>query len=372
MEKATLEQVHLKATVAVDKSMPQQRTVVKTGTQTTIEDSVIETGIQTTSKKMIVETGAQTASEDTMAEMGTQMPTTVIAPVVRKKQWTRRSTGPYHQLLRGKEEEGFDQEAGPSTKKWEEEVREIREEAETTRSLTLREVRDMRKDYSRQPGYRGTEPIWISGVTGGSQQLSVLKAEVSLTGDKWQKHPIVTGPEAPSTVNTEKIKQLSTLPGLSEDPSVVGLLRVEEQQVPIATRTRVKVNSRLSWPEQSHATSECCWIRHAGTPKLNGVKGCQVGRKHSPTICHRLIQTALEQGDAPEHLQYINDIIVWGNKAEEVFEKGKRIIQILLQACFTIKQSKVKGPAEEIQFLGIKWQDGCHQIPMDVINKITS
>ena len=111
-------------------------------------------------------------------------------------------------------------------------------------------------------GYRGTEPIWISGATGGCQELSVLEAEVSLTGDKWEKHSIVTSPEAPcilgidylrrgyfkdpkgyrwvfgvATVNTEKIKQLSTLPGLSEDPFVVGLLRVEEQQVPIATRT---------------------------------------------------------------------------------------------------------------------------------------
>ncbi|KFW09423.1 hypothetical protein N327_01472, partial [Fulmarus glacialis] len=73
-----------------------------------------------------------------------------------------------------------------------------------------------------------------------------------------------------------------------------------------------------------------------------------------------------------KHLQYIDDIIVWGNTAEEVFEKGKRIVQILLKAGFTIKQSKVKGPAQEIQFLGIKWQDGRHQIPMDVINKITA
>ncbi|KAJ7427234.1 hypothetical protein WISP_08898 [Willisornis vidua] len=86
--------------------------------------------------------------------------------------------------------------------------------------------------------------------------------EVSLTGDKWKKYPIVTGQEAPcilgidylrrgyfkdpkgyrwafgvATVATKKFKQLSTLPGLSEDPSVVGLLRVKGQQVPIATTT---------------------------------------------------------------------------------------------------------------------------------------
>ncbi|GAB0210061.1 hypothetical protein GRJ2_003471900 [Grus japonensis] len=86
-----------------------------------------------------------------------------------------------------------------------------------------------------------------------------------------------------------------------------------------------------------------------------------------------LIQTALEKGEAPEHLQYIEDIIVWGNRAaEEVSKKGKKIIQILLQAGFAIKRSKVKGPVQEIQFLGIRWHDGRHQIPMDIINKIAA
>ncbi|RMC11151.1 hypothetical protein DUI87_12064 [Hirundo rustica rustica] len=96
------------------------------------------------------------------------------------------------------------------------------------------------------------------------------------------------------------------------------------------------------------------------------------GWKHSPTICHGLIQAALEKGEAPEHLQYIDDIIVWGNTAGEVFEKGEKIIQILLKAGFAIKRSKVKGPAQEIQFLGVKWQDGRRQIPTEVINKITA
>ncbi|RMC16025.1 hypothetical protein DUI87_08232 [Hirundo rustica rustica] len=94
--------------------------------------------------------------------------------------------------------------------------------------------------------------------------------------------------------------------------------------------------------------------------------------KHSPTICHGLIQAALEKGKAPEHLQYIDDIIVWGNTAMEVFEKGEKIIHILLKAGFAIKQSKVRGPAREIHFLGVKWQDGRRQIPTEVINKITA
>ena len=61
------------------------------------------------------------------------------------------------------------------------------------------------------------------------------------------------------------------------------------------------------------------------------------GWKHSPTICHELIQAALEQGSAPKHLQYIDDIIVWSNTAREVFEKGEQITQILLYASFAIK-----------------------------------
>ncbi|RMC07922.1 hypothetical protein DUI87_15393 [Hirundo rustica rustica] len=86
----------------------------------------------------------------------------------------------------------------------------------------------------------------------------------------------------------------------------------------------------------------------------------------------RLIQAALGKGEAPEHLQYINDIIVSGNTATEGFEKGEKIIHILLEAGFAIKKSKVKGPAQEIQFLKGKWQDGRCQIPTKVINKTTA
>ncbi|KAK4810584.1 hypothetical protein QYF61_007321 [Mycteria americana] len=119
-----------------------QRTVVKAGTQTTSENTLTETGVQTTSEDMIVETGTQSASEHTMVEIGTQTTTTtVIAPVVKKKQWTRWSTGPYHRLVREEEEEeGFDQEASPSAKKLDEGVREFRQEAETIQSLTSSEL----------------------------------------------------------------------------------------------------------------------------------------------------------------------------------------------------------------------------------------
>ncbi|KAJ7419731.1 hypothetical protein WISP_52216 [Willisornis vidua] len=77
-------------------------------------------------------------------------------------------------------------------------------------------------------------------------------------------------------------------------------------------------------------------------------------------------QATLEKGGVPEHLQYIDDIIVWGDTAEEVFEKGEKIIQILLRAGLAIRKSKVKEPAKKIQFLRVKWQDGQRQIPTEV------
>ncbi|GAB0209788.1 hypothetical protein GRJ2_003444500 [Grus japonensis] len=299
--------------------------------------------------------------------------------------------------------------------------------------------------------HEGAEPISISGVTGGSQQLTVLEAEVSLTGNECEKHPIVTGPEALcilgidylrkgyfkdpkgylwafgiAALETEEIELLSTFPGLSEDPSVVGLLRVEEQQVPIATttvhqwqyrtnrdslvpihklirqlegqgvisRTHSPFNSprwpvrksngewRLTGdyrglnevtPPMSAAVPDMLELQYELESKAakwyatNDIanaffsiplvaecraqfaftwRGIQYtwnrlpqGWKHSPTICHGLVQTALQKGEAPEHLQYIEDIIVWGNSVEEDSEKGKKIIQILLKAGFTIKRN---------------------------------
>ncbi|RMC21238.1 hypothetical protein DUI87_02097 [Hirundo rustica rustica] len=260
-----------------------------------------------------------------------------------------------------------------------------------------------------------------------------------------------------AAVETEDIRQLSTLPSLSDDSCAVGLLRVEEQQVPIATTTvhrrqyrtdrdsvipihemirklesqgvvskaRSPFNSPI-WPVRKSSGEWRLTVDYRAlnevTPPLSAAvpdmlelqykleskaakwyatidianaffsiplaaecraqfaftwKGVQYTWnrlpqrwKHSPTICHGLIQTALEKGEAPEHLQYIDDIIVWRNTAGEVFEKGEKIIQILLKAGFAIKRSKVKGPAQEIQFLGIKWQDGRRQIPTEVINKI--
>ncbi|KAK4830256.1 LOW QUALITY PROTEIN: hypothetical protein QYF61_009323 [Mycteria americana] len=108
--------------------------------------------------------------------------------------------------------------------------------------------------------YKGAEPICISGVTGGSQQLTALEAEVGLLGMSgkaphrdWPIGSVLPWHRLPdervfrglkkvlafgiAALEREEIKQLSTLPSLLEDPSVVRLLKVEEQQVPTATTT---------------------------------------------------------------------------------------------------------------------------------------
>ncbi|RMC10423.1 hypothetical protein DUI87_13228 [Hirundo rustica rustica] len=61
-----------------------------------------------------------------------------------------------------------------------------------------------------------------------------------------------------------------------------------------------------------------------------------------------------------------------GEYSREVFEKGEKIVQILLKAGFAIKRNKVKRPSQEIQFLGVRWQEERRQIPTEVINKITT
>ncbi|RMC01077.1 hypothetical protein DUI87_22343 [Hirundo rustica rustica] len=81
--------------------------------------------------------------------------------------------------------------------------------------------------------YLGTEPISIAGVMGGSQELTLLEAEVSLTGKEWQKHPIVTGPRASHILGIDFLRNgyYKNSKGLSRT------LKVEEQRVPVATST---------------------------------------------------------------------------------------------------------------------------------------
>ncbi|KAJ7412661.1 hypothetical protein BTVI_45868 [Pitangus sulphuratus] len=228
-------------------------------------------------------------------------------------------------------------------------------------------------------GHVGPEAISISGVTGRSRQLTVLEVEE-------RGHRCVFGITA---VETEAAKQLNSLPDVSENPSAVGLLKVVEQRVPIATKivhcwqyqtnrdsvisihkmihelenqgviskTHSLFNSRI-WPlcksdgewrltVDYRDLNEVTPLLSAAVPDMLELqyeleskaarwyatidiansflsiplaaecssqfaftwRGVQYtwnqlpqGWKHSPTICHRLIQAALEKCEAPEHL----------------------------------------------------------------------
>lgn len=96
-------------------------------------------------------------SQNTKAETETQaMPPEVpIAPVVKRKSWI---TTPTRQANLGEEEEARTStslDEGQSTERESQRTaREIRQQSETSRSFTPAELRDLRKDYSRQPGER--------------------------------------------------------------------------------------------------------------------------------------------------------------------------------------------------------------------------
>ena len=78
--------------------------------------------------------------------------------------------------------------------------------------------------------FKGSESICICGVTGGCQELAVLEAEVSLTGQEWQKHATVTGPEAPCILGIDYLRR-----GYFKDPKgywwAFGIAALETEEI---------------------------------------------------------------------------------------------------------------------------------------------
>ena len=76
---------------------------------------------------------------------------------------------------------------------------------------------------------KGAESNSIYGVMGESQEWSVLEAEVSLTGNEWEKHLIVTDPDAPCILGIEYLKR-----GYFKDPKgywwALGIAAVETEE----------------------------------------------------------------------------------------------------------------------------------------------
>ncbi|GAB0179632.1 hypothetical protein GRJ2_000428500 [Grus japonensis] len=227
---------------------------------------------------------------------------------IQKKKYTKKSV----HLGRN------DDEPGPSREQEEEaEPEEVRQLKDDTSYLppVQTSISAIKSEHSsaQERKYRGTtwfylhdhgdnmrkwdgKPTYLNptGIR-GSQQFPVLEATGSLTRNEWQKHPIVTGPEAPcilgidylrrgcfkdpkgywwafgiAALEMEEIKQLSSLPDLLENPSVMGLFRVEEQQVPITTTTvhwrqyctnqdsLIPIHKLIRQPESQGVISKTC------------------------------------------------------------------------------------------------------------------
>ncbi|KAK4826862.1 hypothetical protein QYF61_011899 [Mycteria americana] len=130
-------------------------------------------------------TAAAAAPDNSVTSIAVQtenQPVSVsVAPIHKKKSWKRKSA----RLER--EDEG----AGPSQGE-EEEEEELVNETETTRSLSLSELRDMRKDFSRRPGEHIVTWLlrcWESGAN--SLELEAIrerypfKEDVVYRSGKW-------------------------------------------------------------------------------------------------------------------------------------------------------------------------------------------
>nr|XP_010305172.1 PREDICTED: LOW QUALITY PROTEIN: uncharacterized protein LOC104638654 [Balearica regulorum gibbericeps] len=157
-------------------------------------------------------------------------------------------------------------------------------------------------------------------------------------------------------LETEEIEQLSTLPSLLEDPSVVQLLRVKEQQVPVTTTIAHRQQHRTSWdslipihklihqlesqgvisktcspfnspiwPVQKSngewrltvdygGLNDCCRAGHVGISIGPGVKGSQV-RMHIPN--YHLIVSPLY------HITQKKNDFKWGPEQRQAFEHIK-------------------------------------------------
>ncbi|PKU28341.1 hypothetical protein llap_21355 [Limosa lapponica baueri] len=121
------------------------------------------------------------------------------------------------------------------------------------KSFSMKGLRNMRKDFSRQEG--------------GSQELTVLEAKVSLTGNKWEKHPNVTGPAAPCILGINHLKR-----GYFKDAKgLLNLIRQLETQG-VISKTRSPFNSPI-WPvrksDRDWRLIENCGSLNEVTPPLS-------------------------------------------------------------------------------------------------------
>lgn len=85
------------------------------------------------------------------------------------------------------------------------------------------------------------------------------------------------------------------------------------------------------------------------------------GYKHSPTLAHHALAQELEKipkDDGIAVYQYIDDILVGGDKEKEVGATQQNIISHLENLGLQIPPEKIHKPSQEVKFFGIWWKGG--------------
>ena len=100
--------------------------------------------------------------------------------------------------------------------------------------------------------------------------------------------------------------------------------------------------------------------------------GVPQGYKTSPIIAHDALRWALESFHTAEEetvFSYVDDLLI-ANDKHILHKTVADLIAHLTNEGWTINKDNIKGPAEEVKFLGLHWSTRGPSIPPEVINKL--
>ncbi|XP_008935134.1 PREDICTED: putative HERV-K_Xq28 provirus ancestral Pol protein, partial [Merops nubicus] len=97
------------------------------------------------------------------------------------------------------------------------------------------------------------------------------------------------------------------------------------------------------------------------------------GWVHSPTICHPIVAEHLDEVKLPPHMQIahdIDDILIQGSIEEELQQILELVVDHVKQKGWEINPTKIQGPSQVVNFLGIHRHCGHEEILLKAQQKI--
>ncbi|NXB42077.1 TF29 protein, partial [Leucopsar rothschildi] len=108
-------------------------------------------------------------------------------------------------------------------------------------------------------------------------------------------------------------------------------------------------------------------------PKQYTLTRLSLEYNHSPTLAHHALAQEIEKILKPDNVsvyQYIDDILVGGDKIKLVGDTQQKIISHLEGLDLQISSEKIQKPFQEVKFLGIWWKRGMTCIPPDTLTSL--